>query len=480
MRTVPIFVLFCISSQRAYSQPGKEIPPIIWTGKVEGWVEVHGEPGVTPHKPISDSWKMNSTSLWIGIASYRDPLCGATIHRLFHKAAHPERFQVYVIQQNQPDDEGCVESYCKLVDPGSPDHSQCQFSDRIHVHKMLAKDAKGPVHARAIQSRRIDDSEFCMQIDAHMDFAINWDLSLFQFWGQTQNEYAVLSTYCAPDDQIGKNVHGHYEVPHLCMINFSKKGHIRNEQAKAARELVEPKLTTLWAAGLSFSKCHAERRVPNDPHLPHLFDGEEFSRAVRFWTHGYDFYTPPRTVVVHFYNRKILGTWPHDEAQMKSSTERVFRMLEMEGSDYKTNNESYGIYGLGQKRTLDQYIAFSGFDVRRRKIAHNKCGHVEWVPFTEDESLRNQRLDFFAKMHGGLRSQRRLKKTAREATLSDLVAMTNEASIWLQTLWIITGIWGILVLAISIVLWIYGSLDMDILKMKRSTRHIFVDPVKDV
>ena len=31
---------------------------------------------------------------------------------------------------------------------------------------------------------------------------------------------------------------------------------------------------------------------------------EEFSRSLRAWTHGYDFYTPVASVVFHPYNRK--------------------------------------------------------------------------------------------------------------------------------------------------------------------------------
>ena len=38
-----------------------------------------------------------------------------------------------------------------------------------------------------------------------------------------------------------------------------------------------------------------------DPHLPFIFDGEEFSRAVRFFTWGYDIYSPHRTYVLHNY-----------------------------------------------------------------------------------------------------------------------------------------------------------------------------------
>ena len=59
----------------------------------------------------------------------------------------------------------------------------------------------------------------------------------------------------------GRNVNHAHEVPHLCAIIW-EGGHVRNQQAKAARNLKRPKLTTLWAAGLSFSKCHAERAVP--------------------------------------------------------------------------------------------------------------------------------------------------------------------------------------------------------------------------
>jgi hypothetical protein len=73
---------------------------------------------------------------------------------------------------------------------------------------------------------------------------------------------------------------------------------------KCARMLKSPKLTNaIWGAGLSFSKCHAERKVPYDPHTPHIFDGEEFSRAARFFTHGYDIYTPHRVYVVHDYKK---------------------------------------------------------------------------------------------------------------------------------------------------------------------------------
>jgi hypothetical protein len=48
-----------------------------------------------------------------------------------------------------------------------------------------------------------------------------------------------------------------------------------NSQAKAVANLDKPLLSIMWAAGLSFSKCHAERDVPNDINLKGIFVGEE-------------------------------------------------------------------------------------------------------------------------------------------------------------------------------------------------------------
>ena len=143
-----------------------------------------------------------------------------------------------------------------------------------------------------------------MQIDSHMDFADSFDLHLTRFWRDTKNEYAVISTYVADLHQLNKNLNSVFEVPHLCQITKSIGNIPRNGQAKAARMLNRPQLTTLWAAGLSFARCHFEKRVPYDPNLPFVFDGEEIMRTVRGYTWGYDFYTPPRTVVGHNYHRQ--------------------------------------------------------------------------------------------------------------------------------------------------------------------------------
>jgi hypothetical protein len=40
-------------------------------------------------------------------------------------------------------------------------------------------------------------------------------------------------------------------------------------------------------------------------------------------------------------------------------------------------------YGLGDRRTLDQAIEFSGVDTRNQVILGNRCGNLAYVPFKE-------------------------------------------------------------------------------------------------
>ena len=139
--------------------------------------------------------------------------------------------------------------------------------------------------------------DFCMQTDSHMDFSDNWDTEMVDMFHLTQNDYSVLSTYVT---DIGENNKDPTNVPHLCLVQFTSS--IRNWGTKECNFLTKPKLTNaMWGAGLSFHRCHAELNVPVDPYLDNVFDGEEGSRGIRFFTHGYDVYTPHRVLVTHDY-----------------------------------------------------------------------------------------------------------------------------------------------------------------------------------
>jgi Glycosyltransferase (GlcNAc) len=126
-------------------------------------------------------------------------------------------------------------------------------------------------------------------------------------WSRLDNEMAVLTTYLHHIHQYvnekGENTIPD-SLPHLCTTIRGGNGLVRNEGASMIGGSKWPQMCALWGAGLSFSKCHAERRVLVDSHTLWMLDGEGFLRASHLWTHGYDLYSPSGlgSVVYHNYS----------------------------------------------------------------------------------------------------------------------------------------------------------------------------------
>ncbi|CAN0066682.1 unnamed protein product, partial [Hapterophycus canaliculatus] len=167
--------------------------------------------------------------------------------------------------------------------------------------------------------------------------------------------------------------------------------HPRYVQAKLATKLPAPKLTNTWAAGLSLAKCHAWKAAPYDPGLRKVFDGEEFSMHARLWTRGYDTYTPDKSLVGHDYNKVKEGPQPSSWLNNKMATgakelayKRMFTLFGMPGKvDTPEMWESIGRYGLGTKRTLEQYQEFIGVNLSTLEVMGSRCGTLRYVPFEE-------------------------------------------------------------------------------------------------
>jgi len=326
-------------------------------------------------------------------------LCPKTLFYAFSKAVHPENLFVRIIQQNDPEvDVDCLQGFCELM---NDDRGDCPYKNQVFIHNIHAKDASGPMWARGLISQDMERAyrdglikpqDHCMSIDSHMNFEYRWDSRMVDMWDQAENEYAVLSTYVQDVEHLGKEKK---QVPHLCMVKFTSN--VRTDATKCANDLIKPKLTNaIWGAGLSFSKCHAELKVMVDPHTPHIFDGEEFNRAARFWTYGYDIYTPNKVLVLHNYHESqsnpVSHTWGHNGNKYGSfadSSRRLYTMIDYPGGE-KDIRKALALkqskYGLGDRRSLDQLFNFSGVDVRNKKKSidgKNRCGNISWVPFHE-------------------------------------------------------------------------------------------------
>jgi len=398
--------------------------------------------------------KSLETPIHLLIASFRDQLCPRTLHNAFKRAQNPKRIFIRIIEQTQADsdmidDAGCWDRYCKDYNPNCIKDGHDKQTQTIHVD---SSKSKGPTDARSKLSAMIhydyvhatdpdkvglhpvNVNDFCLQTDSHMDFSDDYDTGLIAMFHRTENDYAVLSTYVTDIEFNNKDPK---VVPNLCMVEFTSS--IRNWGTKQCTKLVRPKMTNaMWGAGLSFHRCHAELNVPVDPYLDEVFDGEEGSRGLRFFTHGYDVYAPDKVLVTHDYHthqgNPIVHTWGRhggenkhedrwvwnrdiEEARTRGmetgvlktfGSKRVNMMLGI-GKNYDETAEQKkeiidirsGRYGIGKRRTLEQAMAFSGIDLRHKRMTANKCGNLLWVPYDErsnygvDETLLRGYADEF-------------------------------------------------------------------------------------
>ncbi|KAL3899836.1 MAG: hypothetical protein SGARI_006375, partial [Bacillariaceae sp.] len=156
--------------------------------------------------------KALETPIHLLVASFRDILCGRTLHNAFSHAKNPKRLFFRVIQQTQSDsglddDVGCWDYYCSKYNPDCD-----EYKDQVRIVPVDAAESKGPTWARSKLSAMVwhdyvhkDEAEldfhpvemqdFCMQTDSHMDFSDNFDVDMIDMFHLTENDYAVLSTY---------------------------------------------------------------------------------------------------------------------------------------------------------------------------------------------------------------------------------------------------------------------------------------------
>jgi len=306
---------------------------------------------------INDTNAPLQDTIFISIASYRDSECSTTIRDIYTKAKHPERIFCGVCEQNSEDlEEACIRDHTVPM-------------QNIRVIRIPHTQAKGPTYARYMCSKLWRGETYFLQIDSHSTFVPEFDEILINELSKTPNpQNSVLTSY--PHDK------GAYDVNEtsstvICNGKWNDDGlPIFEAVVKPATWFKEkPAPTGFASAGLLFGPGEMLRRVPYDPNLPHLFQGEEFLYTIRLWTSGYDLFSPSRNVVLHHYLRAEKPKYWTDmpkayDAGRKQSIERVKRLA---GISHPVIPPGKDPFGLGTQRTMRQYWNFVGMDPRDKK-----------------------------------------------------------------------------------------------------------------
>ena len=114
-------------------------------------------------------------TIFITVASYRDPECAPTILDMFSKARYPRALTVGIAVQNDKDDASCIpKEFLTNNDNCQTKYGFCP-TDNIRTRVVSHRDAKGPTFGRYLGMLLYRGERYIFMIDSHNRFVTNWD-----------------------------------------------------------------------------------------------------------------------------------------------------------------------------------------------------------------------------------------------------------------------------------------------------------------
>ena len=293
---------------------------------------------------------MSVETVFVAIASYRDPECICTIKDLIAKAKYPERINVGVCLQLSSQDQELV------ISP----------RQGLRIIQFDVAESKGACWAKKQAMDLWHDEEYVLMIDSHMRFAQNWDQRMIDMLNQCPADKALLSTYPAPYDPPEELK---FSRPHLVAKCFDENSKILKFRGLRLPEAVDkPKRGAFIAGGFIFSRSELFQQVPYDEQI--YFHGEEVLFSVRAWTWGWNVFAPHECLIHHYYGRNDSSKhwndykdWPKLE---QASVKKVLHLLKTEIDPNLKVDETCV---FGNSRTLKDFEVFAGVDFKVLEIS---------------------------------------------------------------------------------------------------------------
>ncbi len=114
-------------------------------------------------------------TIFVQIASYRDPELVKTIEDMLENAKKPQNLVLGICRQYHPEDE--FDNLDKYRD-----------DKRFRISDVLYTDAKGVCWARNQVQQLYGGEMYTLQIDSHMRFEKDWDITLIEMINQLQEK----------------------------------------------------------------------------------------------------------------------------------------------------------------------------------------------------------------------------------------------------------------------------------------------------
>ena len=297
------------------------------------------------------------SKIFVQIASYRDPELKNTIRDLLNKAKHKENIHIGICWQNNKDEDvwDNIHNFLKQYD--------VEYSKYIKILDIDYKQSKGACWARNLTQSMYDGEEFSLQIDSHSRFEKDWDEKLITMFNNLYDDNAIISTY--PSMYTPESTYEDYDKKiYSCHVYKMHEGMISVRPRRVdISESNPPQKAVAIAAGFIFGKGHINN-IKYDPEF--YFSGEEAAMAVRYYTSGYNLYHPNKLIFYHYYTRKNEKKHWSDHKNWSSYSSKAHKRLNCllgRNADF-----DLGEYGLGTKRSLEDWKNYSGIDYKSNSL----------------------------------------------------------------------------------------------------------------
>lgn len=316
--------------------------------------------------PLVTDTSATERTIFVSIASYRDPLLWTTVKECVNNAERPDLLRFGIVDQNDAD--------------AGDDLARLSFAQHIRYVNIKPRDSRGACWARSIAFGLYDNEDYLLQIDSHTIFDRGWDRILKTQLEELSenNPRSILSCYpWAFEIENGQAVRKINSQGTLALRPVPNSTLTEDSPVMLFHPVAQPMTAHYYAFELSgnflFTLGSFIDEVPYDPHL--YFHGEEQNLTIRAYTHGWDMYHPRVIPLYHLYKKpeRVEGDTPrHWDDKDNESRQTVWWKLE-DASKRRMcqllyTNSVKGAYGLGSVRSLDDFSAYSGIDYRQRTV----------------------------------------------------------------------------------------------------------------
>lgn len=313
----------------------------------------------------SEQTHQNDT-IFIAIASYCEPELIDTINSCLSKARHPQNLRFGICHQFDNTD--------LLTD----EHCLDQFSQDIRFRYVTYdfKESQGGCWARNIAQQLYENEIYTLQIDAHTQMVESWDTILIQMLTSLPSSQPLITQF-PPLYSIQEYGPKYHLINDFSQVNVGvakewvSDGWLAHSQQLIPEHNSFPRRTRFLSGAFVFTTGEWNQVVMQDP--KHFYTGEEFALAVRSYTHGYDLFDPSQIVAWHRLHTQENRKFWSDNSRRETNNKHAQGVRQLNILLQGDPDGQLGRYGLGTKRSLDEFAHFSGIDCIGKTLSDEAC-----------------------------------------------------------------------------------------------------------